>query len=101
MTDLYLRSTTPDYITGAVYACDGVRDSVVLINGPLGCKFYHGYAAGQSMVRPQELWRLKGDLKIRGAMSDKLLRSQYFAGSPEIPVHGPAAGFQEIADNPG
>ncbi len=85
MTKTYLRNITADYITGAVSACEGIKDSLVLINGPLGCKFYHGYAAGQSMVRPQELWRLKGDLKIRGAMSDKLLRSQYFAGSPEIP----------------
>jgi nitrogenase molybdenum-iron protein alpha/beta subunit len=85
MTKTYLRNITADYITGAVSACEGIKDSLVLINGPLGCKFYHGYAAGQSMVRPQELWRLKGDLKIQGAMSDKLMRSQYFAGSPEIP----------------
>ena len=85
MTETYLRNITADYITGAVSACEGIKDSLVLINGPLGCKFYHGYAAGQSMVRPQELWRLRGELGIKGAMSDKLLRSQYFAGSPEIP----------------
>ena len=85
MTETYLRNITADYITGAVSTCEGIKDSLVLINGPLGCKFYHGYAAGQSMIRPSRLWRLRGELKIKGAMSDRLMRSQYFAGSPEIP----------------
>ncbi len=80
MTDQYLRNITADYITGVVSACEGIKDSLVLINGPLGCKFYHGYAAGQSVIRPSELWNLRGDLRLKDAMPDRLLRSQYFAG---------------------
>lgn len=85
MTERYLRNITPDYITGAVSACEGIRDSMVLINGPLGCKFYHGYAAGQAIIKEQNLWNLRGELRLTNAMDDKLLRSQYFAGTPQIP----------------
>lgn len=85
MTGSYLRNTTADYITGAVSACEGVRDSVVLLNGPLGCRFYHGYASGQGVLKPSELWHLRGELRLDGAMDDHLLRSQYFAGTPQVP----------------
>ena len=85
MTNRYLRNITADYITGVVSACEGIRDSLVLINGPLGCKFYHGYASGQSVIKSSELWRLRGELQLSDAMNDQLLRSQYFAGTPQIP----------------
>ena len=86
MTDQYLRSTTPDYITGAVYACDGIRDSVVLINGPLGCKFFYGFSAGKCTPRASDLWNIRGELGVSNSLSDSLLRSQYFTGSPHIPA---------------
>lgn len=47
MTNHYLRNITADYITGVVSACEGIHNSLILLNGPLGCKFYHGYSAGQ------------------------------------------------------
>ncbi|MBR3275416.1 MAG: hypothetical protein IKG08_02220 [Eubacterium sp.] len=86
MTDQYLRSTTPDYISGAVYACDGIKDSIVLINGPLGCKFFYGFSAGKCTPRASDLWSIRGATGVSGAMSDTLLRSQYFTGSPHIPA---------------
>jgi nitrogenase molybdenum-iron protein alpha/beta subunit len=86
MTEQYLREFTADYISGVVSACEGIRDSLALINGPVGCKTYYGFAAGRSTVMPSELWRLRGGLQLSNAMGDKLLRSQYFAGSPRIPA---------------
>ena len=85
MTEKYLRNTTADHITGVISACEGIKNSMVLINGPLGCKFYHGYASGQSLIRASELWNLRGDLRLKDAMADSLLRSQYFAGTAQIP----------------
>ena len=85
MTEQYLRNITADYITGAVSACEGIRNSLVLLNGPLGCRFYHGYASGQSVMKSSELWSLGGALKLSNAMDDRLLRSQYFAGTSQVP----------------
>ena len=85
MTDQYSRNITPDYMTGLVSAFEGIKDSLVLINGPLGCRFYHAYASGQSIIKAQELWSLQGDLRIKGAMDDNLRRSQYHAGVAEVP----------------
>lgn len=85
MTDHYLRNITADYITGVVSACEGIHNSLILLNGPLGCKFYHGYSAGQSAINSIDLGHLRGNLKLCNAMEDKLLRSQYFAGSPQNP----------------
>ena len=85
MTEHYLRNTTPDYITGAVSACEGIRDSLVLINAPLGCKFYYGFPSSQTMIRESHLWNLRGELRLSNAMDDRLLRSQYFAGTPQVP----------------
>lgn len=31
----------PDGFTGAIFALEGVKDGVVILNGPTGCKFYH------------------------------------------------------------
>lgn len=32
----------PDSFTGAIMAVEGITDAAVLLNGPTGCKFYHG-----------------------------------------------------------
>ena len=85
MTERYLRSITADYITGVVSACEGIHGSLVLLNGPLGCRFYHSYAFGKNLIRESELWGLRGELQLSDAMDDRLVRSQYFAGTPQIP----------------
>ncbi len=85
MTEQYLRNATADYITGAVSACEGIKNSICLLNGPLGCKFYYGFSGTQSVTRREDLWGLRGDLRLEDAMDDRLLRSQYFTGSPQTP----------------
>lgn len=42
---------TPDSLTGAIAAIEGIRDAAVLLNGPTGCKFYHGAVAENQMQR--------------------------------------------------
>lgn len=32
----------PDSLTGVICAIEGIEDAAVLLNGPTGCKFYHG-----------------------------------------------------------
>ncbi len=57
----------------------------VSANGPLGCKFYYGFSGTRSVTRREDLWGLRGDLRLEDAMDDRLLRSQYFTGSPQTP----------------
>lgn len=85
MTGQYLRNTTADYITGAVSACEGIKNSLVLLNGPLGCRFYHSYGTGHSYAQRSDLWALRGALRLSDGMEDSLLRSQYYAGTPHVP----------------
>lgn len=85
MTGSYLRNTTPDYLTGEVFACESIKGSLVLLNGPLGCRFYHSYGFGQNVIKESGLWHLRGELELKNAMDDHLIRSQYFAGTPQIP----------------
>lgn len=85
MTEQYLRNATADYITGAVSACEGIKNSICLLNGPLGCKFYYGFSGTRSAIRRQDLWGLHGAVRLEDAMDDRLLRSQYFTGNPQTP----------------
>lgn len=85
MTGRYLRNTSADYITGAVSACEGIRGSLVLLNGPLGCRFYHCYGSGHDYAQRSDLWSLRGELRLSDGMADSLLRSQYYAGTPQVP----------------
>ena len=85
MTEPYLRNTTPDYITGVISALKGVKNSVVLVNGPIGCTTYYGFETGQSLIDPQKLWGLRGDMRISSSPDEDLLRSQFYMGSSNVP----------------
>ncbi|WP_089612106.1 nitrogenase component 1 [Dehalobacterium formicoaceticum] len=37
----YSKNITPDSLSGIVFALEGINKSVVIINGPTGCKYYH------------------------------------------------------------
>ena len=50
----YLNSITPDSISGIIFALEGIRRSVVLLNGPTGCKFYHSTTSDHQAIRPFE-----------------------------------------------
>ncbi|MCR5009971.1 MAG: nitrogenase component 1 [Clostridia bacterium] len=86
MTDQYLRNTTPDSISGAVSACRGIKNSLVLINGPHGCKTYYSFGMGQTLPKASDLWGIRGELSVKDAFADDLLRSQYHTGSVHVPA---------------
>ena len=50
----YLRSITPDGLSGIIFALEGVAGSVVLLNGPTGCKFYHSATSDSQVLRQLE-----------------------------------------------
>lgn len=41
----------PDSLTGAIAAVEGIEDAAVLLNGPTGCKFYHGAFSENQLPR--------------------------------------------------
>ena len=47
-----IRSITPDGITGMIFAMEGIKNAVILLNGPMGCKFYHSTTSQFLMPRP-------------------------------------------------
>lgn len=47
-----IRSISPDGISGMIFTMEGVKNSVILLNGPMGCKFYHSTTSQFLMPRP-------------------------------------------------
>lgn len=41
----------PDALSGVVFALEGVQDATVLLNGPTGCKYYHGALSDSQTIR--------------------------------------------------
>ncbi len=41
-----------DSLTGMIFGAEGIRNSIVLLNGPMGCKFYHSTTSQFLMDRP-------------------------------------------------
>lgn len=54
MTGTYLTSITPDSLSGLVFAFEGIKNTIVLMNGPTGCKFYHSATSDNQMLRQLE-----------------------------------------------
>ena len=52
MTASCTRSISPDAITGMIFAMEGMQETIVLLNGPMGCRFYHSSTSGFLMRRP-------------------------------------------------
>lgn len=52
MTECSLKSISPDSITGMIFALEGMKNTVVLLNGPMGCRFYHSTTSRFLSVRP-------------------------------------------------
>ena len=52
MTESSLKSISPDSITGMIFALEGMTNTVVLLNGPMGCRFYHSTTSRYLMIRP-------------------------------------------------
>lgn len=54
MTKNYLTSITPDSLSGLVFGFEGIKNTVVLMNGPTGCKFYHSATSDNQALRQEE-----------------------------------------------
>ena len=52
MTEPCLKSISPDSLTGMIFALEGMRNTVVLLNGPMGCRFYHSTTSQFLAIRP-------------------------------------------------
>ena len=52
MTERSLKSISPDSITGMIFAMEGMKNSIVLLNGPMGCRFYHSTTSQFLSIRP-------------------------------------------------
>ena len=50
-----LKSISPDGITGMIFAMEGMKNSIVLLNGPMGCRFYHSTTSRFLSIRPMLL----------------------------------------------
>jgi nitrogenase molybdenum-iron protein alpha/beta subunit len=42
---------TPDSLTGALFAVEGIGDACTILNGPTGCKYYHSAIADGQILR--------------------------------------------------
>ena len=52
MTERSLKSISPDSITGMIFAVEGMKNAIVLLNGPMGCRFYHSTTSQFLSIRP-------------------------------------------------
>ncbi len=63
----------PDSLTGAVAAVEGIRNAAVLLNGPTGCKFYHGALSENQLPRTESI--------------DPIYYSEeFYFGQPRVPA---------------
>lgn len=46
------KNITPDSITGMIFALEGIKNTIVLLNGPMGCKFYHSTTSQYLTIKP-------------------------------------------------
>ena len=64
---------SPDGLSGAIFAIEGIADAAVLLHGPTGCKFYHGAISERSFPR--------------GTSFDPLrYGEEFYFGQPRVPA---------------
>jgi nitrogenase molybdenum-iron protein alpha/beta subunit len=73
MTGRWTPCTPPDGLTGAILAVEGIADAAVLLNGPTGCKFYHGAIADRQLPRSDSLDPLH-------------YAEEFYFGQPRVPA---------------
>jgi nitrogenase molybdenum-iron protein alpha/beta subunit len=73
MTAIELPAMRPDGLTGAILAAEGIRDAAVLLNGPTGCKYYHGALSD-------------GQLPRQNAMDPLQYSDEFYFGQPRVPA---------------
>jgi len=70
---LFTLSHRPDSLTGAILAVEGIQDAAVLLNGPTGCKFYHGAIAEAQLPRESSYDPLR-------------FLNEFYFGQPRVPA---------------
>lgn len=82
----------PDAFSGAIFALEGIKDAVVILNGPTGCKFYHSAISDYQYPR---------DLSFDPLNYPEI----YYFGQPRVPatfldgydyVYGATAKLEKI-----
>ncbi|ATW27558.1 nitrogenase component 1 [Candidatus Formimonas warabiya] len=66
------KNISPDGFSGALFALEGIKDALVILNGPAGCKFYHGALSDAQFPRDTSLDPLN-------------YGEEFFFGQPRIP----------------
>lgn len=59
-------------MTGIIFAMEGIRNTLVILNGPSGCKFYHSSTCDARMIRKMEFNPLE-------------YPELWYFGQPEVP----------------
>ena len=44
---------TADSLTGMIFAAEGIRNTLTVLNGPMGCRFYHSSTSQFRSIRPK------------------------------------------------
>ncbi|MBR2755667.1 MAG: oxidoreductase [Lachnospiraceae bacterium] len=78
-----LRSIAPDGISGMIFTMEGIRNSVILLNGPMGCKFYHSTTSQFLMPRPALYLPVKEGDEAVEVRFDFL--NEWFFRQPRVP----------------
>lgn len=68
----YLSTITPDSFSGIIFGLEGITDSLVILNGPTGCKYYHSATSDNQMIRQLALDPLN-------------YQNNWFFGQPRVP----------------
>ncbi len=83
MTRECSKNIMPDSITGMVFALEGVRNAVVLLNGPMGCKFYHSTTSQFLSIRP--VLFMNDEKSGQRVPVDYNYLNDYFFRQPRVP----------------
>ncbi|NBB94759.1 MAG: hypothetical protein GVY16_03365 [Planctomycetes bacterium] len=90
----------PDSLTGAILAAEGIVDAAVLLNGPTGCKFYHG-AIAEGQVRGLTTYEVANegevDIQLIPKASRDISTTEYVARLRPIVGKVPAPGGKVMA----
>lgn len=62
-----------DSFTGAILAVEGILDAAILLNGPTGCKFYHGAISDNQLPRTETMDPLQ-------------YAEEFYFGQPRVPA---------------
>lgn len=78
----FFENISADSLTGMIFAAEGIANAVVLLNGPMGCKFYHSTTSQFLEIRPLMYLPSKDGKKV--PVDYNYLNSWFFR-QPRVP----------------